>query len=90
MSGIFLLCTDTTNPFRVAPEISYPDTLVAHFGTDLGTISPALLNDVETDSFSIAPQLPEGLSFERVSGAISGTPTGQPGLSTHTVIAHNQ
>jgi len=87
---LFTGCSERTNPFKVAPEILYPDTIIAQHGQPIDTIEVEITKSGIVDSFTVIPPLPEGLILDSIQGTITGTATGLPGLSTHAVTAHNE
>lgn len=54
----------------------------------LTQMSPSLTSTPDIVSYSIAPQLPPGLTFNS-NGSISGTPTETNGVTAYTVTAYN-
>ncbi|MBD3244065.1 MAG: hypothetical protein GF331_25965, partial [Chitinivibrionales bacterium] len=83
-------CNDATNPFYVPAEISYPDSLITYVGVPADTTAPTLAKNVEVDSYTIAPELPNGLAMDAATGSISGVPEGPAGVATYSINAHNQ
>ncbi|MBS7788346.1 putative Ig domain-containing protein, partial [Flavobacterium sp. CYK-55] len=56
-------------------------------GSSIVNLVPSFSGNVT--SFSIAPALPSGLSFDTTSGVISGAPTEVSATSIYTVTAFN-
>ncbi len=86
----FFGCDRPTNPFYVPAEISYPDTLIVYVGTQSDTTIPELAKNVEVDSYTVAPELPQGITMDASTGAITGIPQGPVGVDAFTINAHNQ
>lgn len=73
----------------LAPGIRYtPSNSVFTKGTAIDLITPTNLGGA-ADSWTIAPALPTGLSFNTVTGQISGTPTVLSSATEYTVTARN-
>lgn len=71
------------------PVISYsPATEVYTQGTAISTLSPTNTGGTPA-SYSIAPALPAGLSFNTSTGAITGTPTAITTAIVYTISATN-
>jgi hypothetical protein len=64
-----------------------PSTVSCSTGYGCTVDAPGVTGDV--DSFAISPPLPTGLVFDKLSGAISGTPTVVTSAGTYTVTARN-
>ncbi len=65
----------------------YPVTTTNYWvGIAIATDSPSVSGTV--DSFTVTPALPGGLSLNKLTGAITGTPT-TPGGTSHVVTARN-
>jgi len=72
----------------VAPStLNYPSPNVFTVGTTISNLFPSFTGSVT--SFSIAPSLPAGLTFDTATGEISGTPTEVSSSSIYTVTATN-
>jgi hypothetical protein len=72
----------------VAPSgLSYPSPNVFIVGTAISELSPSVLGAVL--SYSISPSLPNGLTFDIITGVISGTPTAISAAAFYTVTAFN-
>lgn len=56
-------------------------------GQAIASISPVVTGAVV--SYSVTPALPAGLALNTTTGVISGTPTANQGLVSHTVTATN-
>jgi N-acetylneuraminic acid mutarotase len=71
------------------PGITYSSNSFTYVeGQPISTIMPAN-NGGTAVSFTISPALPDGLSFDPVTGTISGTPTAVSSTTTYTVTATN-
>jgi Putative Ig domain/Secretion system C-terminal sorting domain len=71
------------------PAISYtPSTNIYMVGIAIAALSPTIITGTPS-SYSITPALPAGLTFNAVTGVISGTPTALSALITYTVTASN-
>jgi uncharacterized delta-60 repeat protein len=71
------------------PAITYSSNSFIYLeGQPISTIMPAD-NGGAAISFTISPALPDGLSFDPVTGTISGTPTVASSTTTYTVTAAN-
>ena len=57
-------------------------------GLEMQPLTPSFVGDAPS-SWTISPQLPDGLSFDFDSGVISGTPTSEATSRTYTIIASN-
>ncbi len=72
----------------IAPSgLSYTSPNVFTKGTTIASLLPSVSGTVI--SYSIAPSLPLGLSFNTATGEISGTPTVVSSTATYTVTANN-
>jgi hypothetical protein len=72
----------------VAPSgLSYPSPNVFTVGTAISDLTPTVLGAVL--SYSISPNLPDGLAFDTSTGIISGTPTAISAAASYTVTAFN-
>lgn len=59
-------------------------------GSTVATFGPTLTSDGGAPvTYSIAPSLPTGLTFNTITGAISGTPTATSSVTTYTMTATN-
>jgi hypothetical protein len=67
--------------------LSYPTPPAFSTGQAIQTLSPTVTGTVV--SYSVAPQLPAGLSLNGTTGAISGTPTAVTASTSYTVTATN-
>lgn len=74
-------------PVAAPSALSYPTVAPLTVGTAMATTAPTVTGSVTT--WSIAPALPAGLSFNSVSGVLSGTPTAVAAATNHTVTAAN-
>lgn len=73
----------------IPPAISYtPTSITAIKGTAITSVTPASTAGAVV-TFSISPTLPQGLSFNTVTGEISGTATEVVPSVTHTITASN-
>ena len=73
-----------------APDIS--PSVTALIATQAVAITPITIDAAAggaVDSYSIMPDLPDGLSIDPSSGEISGTPTAVAGEQTYTITATN-
>jgi hypothetical protein len=50
-------CSSPDNPFEVAPQISYPDSLIAYPELPVAALTPTLARNVEVDSYTVTPAL---------------------------------
>ncbi len=72
----------------IAPSaLSYNSPNVFTKGTTITNLNPTVSGTVI--SYSIAPSLPLGLSFNTATGQISGTPTVVSSTATYTITANN-
>lgn len=71
-------------PFNLA----YSQNPAAYFQTIAITANNALVNGL-VDSFTVAPALPAGLSLNRATGAITGTPIAPAASAQYSVTAWN-
>ena len=70
-------------------SITYsPSSLTLTKGSAMTTVTPTASGGT-VNSWSIAPTLPSGLSFDTSTGAISGTPTVVSSSTSYTVTATN-
>ncbi|MBK9225070.1 MAG: putative Ig domain-containing protein, partial [Flavobacterium sp.] len=67
--------------------LSYNSPNVFTKDVAISNLAPIILGDI--DYYSISPALPLGLSFDTVSGVISGTPSVIGSSATYTVTATN-
>ncbi|MFI5159897.1 MAG: putative Ig domain-containing protein [Sphingobacteriales bacterium] len=75
--------------YPAPPVISYtPSTNVYTVGSAITTLTPANTGGVTTN-WVIGPSLPPGLSFNGITGAISGTPLSTSPVTTYTISADN-
>ena len=88
--GLMATQTFTVTVNDVAPIIMLStDTLVATAGT---TITPITIDETAggmVSSYSISPNIANGLSFNTITGAISGTPSMEAGSTTYVITATN-
>ena len=74
----------------VAPRISIsPATLVANMGSPIMPITITPTGGGAVVSYSIAPDISNGLLFDTTDGTISGTPTAVAEAITYTITATN-
>ena len=74
----------------VAPRISIsPATLVANMGSPIMPITITPTGGGAVVSYSIAPDIQNGLLFDTTDGTISGTPTAVAEAITYTITATN-
>ena len=79
--------TITVNP--AAPNISYsPSTNTFTVGQAIATWTPTNTGGTAT-SWSIGPALPTGLSFNTLTGQITGTPTAVSSTTIYSISADN-
>jgi len=72
------------------PVISYtPSTNVYTTGVAITSLTPANSGGAATGGYTISTLLPTGLSFNTVTGVISGTPTVVSPITTYTITATN-
>ncbi len=87
-SGNTTVTLSVVNP--PAPIISYtPSTNVYTSGIAIATLTPTNTGGAVTGGYSISTALPAGLSFNTVTGVISGTPTVVSPTTTYTITATN-
>jgi hypothetical protein len=73
---VFHQCDTVENPYDVPPVLEASSSqIVGTVGLPIDTFAVTVKNNVETQSFSVFPQLPSGLQFDAETGAIHGTPT---------------
>ncbi|MCP5502577.1 MAG: chitobiase/beta-hexosaminidase C-terminal domain-containing protein [Leptospiraceae bacterium] len=87
--GIYTSKSQATVAIPPPSNLSYinsPFTFGAGLAIDF-TISPSVSGTI--DSYSINPSIPLGLSFNLITGVISGTPTVTQNSSNYTITAHN-
>ncbi|MBC7616023.1 MAG: gliding motility-associated C-terminal domain-containing protein, partial [Pedobacter sp.] len=71
----------------VIPSIfTYNTPNVYTVGATISTLTPTITGAI-VNSYSIGPDLPAGLTFNTITGAISGTATAVTGTSVYTVTA---
>ena len=81
--------TVTVNAAVVAPSISInPATVTVTAGTAIADII-ITSSGGDAVSYSIDPDIANGLSFDETSGTISGTPSEEASLITYTITAEN-
>ena len=81
--------TVTVNAAVVAPSISInPATVTVTAGTAIADII-ITSSGGDAVSYSIDPDIANGLSFDETSGTISGTPSEEANLITYTITAEN-
>ena len=73
---------------NAAPIISYENTYSLNKNVAVSNIQPTSTGGNQI-TFSITPALPNGLSLDTETGAISGTPTATAPLTTYTLRAVN-
>lgn len=79
--------TITVNP--PAPNVSYsPATNTFTVGQAIAAWTPANIGGTATN-WSIGPALPAGLSFNTLTGQITGTPTAVSATTTYSISADN-
>ena len=89
-NGVSDSATITITVNEAVPSISInPATLIATVGT---AIQPITIDETAggmVSSYSISPNIANGLSFDTTSGTISGTPLAIAALTTYTITATN-
>ncbi len=89
-SGGMAMATIAITVNDVAPSISISrDTLVATAGTAIQQITIVSSGGGNVVSYTIAPAIANGLSFDATSGIISGIPTAVAGPTSYTITAIN-
>ena len=89
-SGGTAMATIAITVNDVAPSISISrDTLVATAGTAIQPITISSSGGGNVVSYTIAPAIPNGLSFNATNGTISGTPLVVTGSTSYTITATN-
>ncbi len=77
----------TVNPGPPA-DLSYAATPVTYYtGVAIDTNHATVTGEV--DSFTVSPALPDGLSLDESTGAITGAPVAVTAQAVYTVTAHN-
>jgi len=75
--------------YDVAPsQLSYLDDRVYIINSPIDPLYPSVSGSVE--SYSVSPNLPEGLSLDTVTGVISGTPVETINEGTFVITASNE
>jgi Putative Ig domain len=74
-------------PPAAPTDLSYSQPPAFVVGKAISPLTPTVMGLVT--SYSVAPSLPDGLSLNASSGAISGTPTAVAAISNYTVTASN-
>jgi hypothetical protein len=69
---------------RNTPSITYTDSIVEGNEGQIISITPVLVS-MTSQTFSISPSLPSGLSFNTLTAAVSGTSTSSLELTSFTV-----
>ncbi len=73
---VFHRCDTVENPYDVPPVLEASSSEIAGIvGVPIDTFTVKVKNNVETESFTIFPELPSGLHFDAENGTIHGTPT---------------
>ncbi len=87
--GVTAATTVTMKVNLAPPVISYtPSTNIYTTGIAISSLTPANTGGVAA-SYSIGPALPAGLTFNTITGVISGTPTATSLVTIYTIIATN-
>ena len=86
--------TTATVQILVNPGIPAPNSLIYPQSSIVTSVGQAISGDIPAvtgtvTSYSVAPALPAGLSFNTTSGAITGTATAVSPQTTYTVTATN-
>jgi hypothetical protein len=78
----------TTN--EIPPSITYADSLVAVKGSMIAslTMDTTGLGGGPIDSVAVSPALPAGLSLDKATGTVSGTPTVVSATAAYTFTAY--
>ncbi|MBS1535348.1 MAG: T9SS type A sorting domain-containing protein, partial [Bacteroidetes bacterium] len=72
----------------IAPSsLSYPSPIIVHVDEVMTDLWPTVSGFVT--HYGIEPQLPEGLTFDVLTGQISGTPTQISPMTVYTITAYN-
>src|SRR5690349_14365090 len=72
----------------VAPSgLSYPSPVIATAGQVLAGMAPTVSGTVT--SYTVTPTLPAGVTLNRSTGVIPGTPTTQQPSAKYTITASN-
>jgi len=84
--SFFCIFLQTNNAQLIS--LSYSENPATYFlDTPITPNIPMLENDSDTNSWSISPSLPSGLTFNTSTGIITGTPTSVTNTTTYQVIA---
>jgi Putative Ig domain len=71
----------------VRPTLTYASPVTATMGAPVTPLVPTLSGDADT--LSIKPALPDGLTFDPMTGIVSGTPSRERVAVTYTITASN-
>jgi hypothetical protein len=74
-------------PTGAPTGLSYPSPVVATLDVALPTLSPSVKGTVS--SYSVSPALPAGLSLDKTSGQITGTPVAESPAASYVITASN-
>lgn len=91
----FLCITSGCSSSSSTPSLTPPPTGLAYPQTSISaTVGTSILTDTPTvtgtvTSYSVAPALPPGLTFNSSTGAISGMPSAVAAQASYTVTASN-
>jgi hypothetical protein len=94
-SATGLTSAPATVTITVGPTTVAPSGLTYSTNPAVYTVGTAITNNTPTStggpvsSYSISPALPAGLTFNTLTGVISGTPTAESSTTSYTVTAIN-
>jgi hypothetical protein len=77
----------TPPPVTAPADLSYSSPTVGTVGVTLATLSPSVNGTVS--SYSVSPALPAGLSLDKTSGQITGTPVAESPAASYVITASN-
>ena len=79
----------TVNDVAPSSITGYPNALVETKGTAMSAVTPTAVGGGPVTSWSVSPNLPNGLVIDSNTGELSGTPTELSTLTTYTITAEN-